>query len=257
MTVATVAMIVNLVFLPFRRLRRAIGWDDRPSATDKGKVDFEDNWAYPWPSLMYEPVLKIRLQPSHGREPEPHDLSFKVYYDPEMVSGYYSRPKTAEERELDLRYESSARFADAPVAVQSKSSRDIFEFPSHPFQAEAEIAGDSLRVKFLNQVRSLERGRGGDDVYWGNVYVDGIKKSTVPIIPSRPREFLVYLLKHYINLPALPEEACFPLASRPNLRRIEMCVSQAVLTKVLKLNPADYMQVEPDWYCLAARELDS
>ena len=29
----------------------------------------------------------------------------------------------------------------------------------------------------------------------------------------------------------------------------------AVMTKILKRNPADYVQVEPDYYCLAAREL--
>jgi hypothetical protein len=218
-------------------------------------MDFEDNWAYPWPRCMYEPVLKITMHPSHGPQPEPHDVSFAVYYDPEMIPGYYSRPPTLEERERLLRYESSARFADDPRPVQSKSSRDIFEFPSQTFRAQAEIAGDSLRVKFLKQVRFANEAR-GDELYWGKAYIDGIKKSTVPIIPSRPREFLIYLLKHYINLPALPDEADFPLASHPNLRRIEMCVSQIVMTKILKRKPADYVQVEPDWYCLAARELN-
>jgi hypothetical protein len=66
---------------------------------------------------------------------------------------------------------------------------------------------------------------------------------------------LIYILKSYINLPGLPDDADFPLAFHPNLRRIEMCVSRTVMTEILKLNPADYVQVEPDWYCLAAREL--
>jgi len=63
-------------------------------------------------------------------------------------------------------------------------------------------------------------------------------------------------LKHYIYLPGLSDEARFPLASYPNLRRIEMCVPPTVMTEILNLNLADYLKVEPDWYCLAARELN-
>lgn len=217
-------------------------------------MDFENNWAYPWPRSMYEPVLKIILRPSHGSQPEPNDVSFAVFYDPEMVPGYYSRPKTPEERERVLRYGNIDRLADEPVPVESKSTRDIFEFPTKTFWAQAEIAGDSLRVKFLKQARSADKAH-GDELTWGSKYIDGIKKSTVPIISSFPREFLIYLLKNYINLPGLPDEAGFPLASHPNLRSIEMCVSQTVMTEILKLNPVDYVQVGPDWYCLASREL--
>jgi hypothetical protein len=171
-----------------------------------------------------------------------------------MIPGYYSRPPTPEEREQILRYESSARFADDPIPVSSKFKRDIFDFPSFPFRAEAEMSGDTIRVKFLKQLQGASK-KTGDELYWGNAYIDKIKKSTVPIISSFPREFLIYILKHYINLPGLPDEADFPLASHPNLRRIEMCVSQTVMTKILKLDLADYVEVEPDWYCLAAREL--
>ncbi|MET3845236.1 hypothetical protein [Bradyrhizobium sp. OAE829] len=216
---------------------------------------FEDNWAYPWPTSMYDPVLKIILRPSHGREPEPNDVSFAAYYDPEMIPGYYSRPKTAEERELDLRYESSARFADDPIAVQSLSTRNIFEGPPRSFRAQAEISGNTLRVKFLKQLQSADEAR-GDELYWAKAYLDGIKKSNVPIVSAFPRELLIYLLKNYIHLPGLPDDADVPLASHPNLRRIEMCVSQTVMTEILKLNPSDYEQVEPDWYCLASQELN-
>jgi hypothetical protein len=210
---------------------------------------FEDNWAYPWPNWMYEPVLKLILQTSHGREPEWGDASFAVYYDPEMIPGYYSRPKTPEEREQNLRYANSARFADDPVRVASKSRRSIFEPGSMPFWAKGEMSGDTLRIKFLKQGEK-------DELYWANAYVDKIKKSNVPIISAFPQEFLIYVLKNYIYLPGLPEEADFPLTSHPNLRRVEMCVSQTVMTKILELNLADYVEVEPDLYCLAARELN-
>lgn len=217
-------------------------------------MDFEDNWAYPWPTSMYDPVLKIILRPSHGREAEPHNASFASYFDPEMLPGYYSRPKTTEERDLDLRYESSAKFADNPVAVQSQSTRNIFDGPPRTFRAQAEISGDTLRLKFMKQYQSADKARG--ELYWANAYLNGIGKSGVPIVSEFPREFLVYLLKSYINLPGLPDDADFPLASRPNLRRIEICVSSAVMTEILKLNLADHVQVEPDWHCLASRELN-
>jgi hypothetical protein len=229
-------------------------WWSTPPSGNRSMI-FEDNWAYPWPYRMYDPVLKIVLQPSHGKEPEPNVVSFAAYYDPEMIAGYYSRSPTPEERERTLRYESSARFADDPIAVESKSKRNIFEFPVLPFCALAEMSGNTLRVKFLKQFQGANK-KTGDEIYWGNAYIDKIKKSTVPIISSFPREFLIYILKHYINLPDLPDEADFPLASHPNLRRIEMCVSLTVMTKILKLNLADYAQVESGWYCLAARELN-
>jgi len=213
---------------------------------------FEDNWAYPWPTIMYDPVLKIILRPSHGREAEKGDASFAAYYDPNMIREYYSRPKTAEERELDLRYESSARFADNPVPVQSQSTRNILEGPPRSFLAQAEISGSTLRVKFLKQFQPSDRG----ELYWANAYLEEIEKSNVPIISELPREFLTYLLQSYINLPGLPDDADFPLASHPNLRRIEMCVSPTVITEILKLNSADYAQVESNWHCFASRELN-
>jgi hypothetical protein len=40
-------------------------------------MDFEDNWAYPWPTSMFDPVLKIILRPSHGREPEKGGCLFR------------------------------------------------------------------------------------------------------------------------------------------------------------------------------------
>src|SRR5262249_21543027 len=124
-------------------------------------------------------------------------------------------------------------------------------FPSMKFRAQCEMSGNTLRVKFLKQVQSL-----GDELYWGKAYIDGIKKSTVPTISASPEEFLIYILKHYIYLPGLPEEGDFPLTSHPNLRRIEMCVSPTVMTQVLQLALAIYMEVAPCWYCLAARELN-
>jgi len=154
-----------------------------------------------------------------------------------------------------LRYESSARFADNPIAVESKLRRNIFEGPPRSFRAQAEISGNALRVKFMKQFQSADKARG--ELYWASAYLDGIEKSNVPIVSAYPREFLIYLLKNYINLPDLSEEADFPLASHPNLRRIEMCVLPTVMTEILKLNPADYVHVEPDWYCLASRELNS
>jgi len=226
-----------------------------PHLIQESSMVFEDNWAYPWPTSMYDPVLKIILRPSHGREPEKGDASFAAYYDPEMIRGYYSRPKTAQERELDLRYESSARFADNPIAVQSPSTRNIFDRPPRSFRAQAESSGNTLRVKFLKQFQSADEAR-GDELYWANAYLDGIRNSNIPIVSAFPREFLLYLLKNYIHLPGLPEDVDFPLVSHPNLRRIEMCVLPTVMTEILKLNPADYVQVEPDWYCLAVRELN-
>jgi hypothetical protein len=153
-----------------------------------------------------------------------------------MIPGYYSRPKTAQEREQDLRYASSARFVDDPIAVESKLRRNIFEVPPRSFRAQAEISGNTLRVKFLKQFQSADETR-GDELYWANAHLDGIEKSNVPIISAFPREFLIYILKSYINLPGLPDDADFPLAFHPNLRRIEMCVLPTVMTEILKLDP--------------------
>lgn len=233
-----------------RDVRATLGF--RPQ--DDSIMEFEDNWAYPWPTIMYDPVLKIILRPSHGREPEPHDTSFSACYDPGMIPGYYSRPKTTEERERDLRYESSARFADNPIPVQSPSARNIFDGSPRTFVAQAGLRGDALRLKFMKQYQSAVKTRG--ELYWANGYLEGIAKSNVPIISARPREFLIHVLKSYIHLPDLPEDADFPRDSCPHLRRIELCVSPAIMTKILKLDPADHVQVEPDWYCLASRELN-
>src|SRR4051812_28540693 len=178
-----------------------------PHLIQESSMIFEDNWAYPWPTSMYDPVVKIILRPSHGREPEKGDASFAAYYDPEMIPGYYSRPKTAQERELDLRYESSARFADNPIAVQSPSTRNIFDRPPRSFRAQAESSGNTLRVKFLKQFQSADEAR-GDELYWANAYLDGIRNSNIPI-SAFPREFLLYLLKNYIHLPGLPEDVDF------------------------------------------------
>src|SRR5215831_20294479 len=131
-------------------------WWSTPPSGNRSMV-FEDNWAYPWPYMMYDPVLKIILQPRHGKEMESNVVSFGAYYDPEMIPGYYSRPPTSEERQRTLRYESSARFADDPIPVESKFKRDIFEFPSFPFRAEAEMSGDILRLKFLKQFQCADK----------------------------------------------------------------------------------------------------
>jgi hypothetical protein len=173
-----------------------------------------------------------------------------------MMPGYYSRPKTAEEREQNLRYANTDRFVDDFVPASSELKRNIFEVPPRSFRAQAETSGNTLRVKFLKQFKSVDETR-GDELYWANACLDGIEKSNVPIISEFPREFFIYILKSYISLPGLPDDADCPLASHPNLRRIEMCVLSTVMTKILKLDLADYVKVEPDWYCLAARELNS
>jgi hypothetical protein len=57
-------------------------------------MQFENNWVYPWPTDMYDPVLKVHLQyATGGPQPEADDVSFAIYYDPNIEVGRYSRPE--------------------------------------------------------------------------------------------------------------------------------------------------------------------
>ena len=59
-------------------------------------MEFENNWVYPFPTIMYDPVLKVRVVVSSFRDSTKRDVPFTIYYDPEIDADHITVPVSPE-----------------------------------------------------------------------------------------------------------------------------------------------------------------
>jgi hypothetical protein len=201
-------------------------------------MNFEDHWDYPdrWPKKMYDPILKVMVQPARG--PEGFEvLSFSVFYDPEIKSGQYDMPIPAQLRDGG---------PETVWSFKSDRAKKIGEF-----SADGDVSGPVLRIKFQN---GYLVGTRLDPIVSLRGDIRILRNQDVPIVSTFPKEFLLYVLKNYICLRSLRTND-FTKERYPDLTRIEMCVQRPVMTEVFELPLSDYTEVEPNWFCLASREI--
>jgi hypothetical protein len=199
-------------------------------------MNFENHWDYPRPYRMYDPILKVMVRPNRGPLGL-EDLGFAVIYDPEIKPDQYVIPIPVEER----------TYGNATVRpFKSDRAKNIGEF-----SAEGKVAGPTLRIKFLSHYVT---GARLDPVERLRKDFQYLREYDVPIISTFPKDFLLYVLKNYICLRSLRTND-FTQERYPDLTRIEMCVQRPVMTEVFELPLSDFTEVEPNWFCLASREI--
>jgi hypothetical protein len=217
------------------------------------KMEFENNWVYPWPDTAYDPVLKVRMWISNGgRDAEVDDVSIRIEYDPQIEAGRYTRYRTDEER-IGV----SPLSAGNPLPFSSKELKNITDMPNgipgRPFHASNEIHGSVRRIKmYRNFVPGNKYGL--DPVWTLNNKIEYIKENKFPVISQYPKDFLLYALRNYIGLSDL-NGLGFPPVPNTAVTRIEMCFHADVMTRFFNLRQSDYEQVEAGWYCISALEL--
>jgi hypothetical protein len=223
-----------------------------------GVMEFENNWAYPWPNTAYDPVLKARMSISSvGRDAEVDDVSIRIDYDPQIVAGRYIYYLTEEEKRTSGLL---PKYAEKPRPFWSPTSENIITMwrpqqigAGDCFRAHNEIHGAVRRIKLY---RDYIPGKvyGPDPLKTLNNKVDYIKAGNYPIISQYPKDFLLYAFKNYIGLSDL-NGLGFPPVPNTSVKRIEMCLHAVVMTKFFQLSLNDFEQVESGWYCISALEL--
>jgi hypothetical protein len=222
------------------------------------RMQFENNWVYPWPDTAYDPVLKVRMSiGGGGRESENDDVSIRIEYDPQIEAGRYSKPKTQEQRER------FPEVADKPIPFVSPQSENIIMMwrdqrigASDTFAAHNEIHGTVRRIK-MYRLYTPGNTHGIDPVWTLEHKVKYIKANNYPILSRYPRDFLLYAFKNYIGITKLNlNRTVWPVVPNTDVKRIEMCLHADVITKFFNLPLSEYQEVETDWYCISALELN-
>jgi len=57
-----------------------------------GVMVFDDNFVYPFPNAMYDPVLKVRVSVFAVRESGPELLQIGIFYEPEIEADQLTLP---------------------------------------------------------------------------------------------------------------------------------------------------------------------
>ena len=216
-------------------------------------MQFENNWVYPWPEDMYDPALKVHLRyETGGPQPEHDDISFAIYYDPNIEVGRYSRAVKPEFRKY------LGDRADEPIPFSSDQQKNILTMPNgmtafDRFPANKQIAGETLRIK-MYQNFAPGNTLGLDATETLNSMLSHIKTGNYPVISQHPQAFLLYAFKNYVNLPKANAQGSLSRAIE-GAKRIEMCLHSEVMSKVFHLSLQDYPEVEKSWHCISSKEL--
>lgn len=201
---------------------------------------FEDNFVYPFPGVMYDPVLKIRVHISNLRESSERDVPLAIYYDPEIEADHLKVPVSDETK---------AFWRSRPQDRHKADDNSI----RWPFMSDREkkIDGqpcrwgkvdDKIRLKVFTK---------------GETFIDvekRIKSLSIPKISDDPLSLLIYVYKKYINLSALRDEH-YNEKLCPDAKSVDICLNADAFLNAFELSPTDYAEVEPGWYCLASKEL--
>jgi hypothetical protein len=148
---------------------------------------FENNWAYPFKYAMFDPVLKIRLMRDIGRS---DGASIRVNYDPEIVAGQYGMLPKGLRRENLLADPTRHHLLIVPEPCVSDRSTEIVHF-----SCGGTRVGDVFRFKVHVP----------DDVQSATRYKNRILQQKIPFIQDHPLEFLMYVVKNWINFPEFEE----------------------------------------------------
>jgi hypothetical protein len=235
-------------------------------------MEFANNWELsPWPDHMYEPVLKLHMRDMAGffSGCSLDDSSFQIYYDPSIIAGRYSRPKTAEERALVVQMNEGraphvrdsdtevSRRMDEPFFYSTPEEKNVFGLSAGTryFFAKKTVIGNIMRIKanpqsgdYYGDGPTIERLRS-----YGYM-LQGLKDSETPIISHHPKEFLLYAYRSYIKMPAINTIEANGEKRFKELRHVEICLHATVLTQIFNLRLDDYPEVEPDWHRLSSVE---
>jgi hypothetical protein len=235
-------------------------------------MEFADNWAAsPWPDHVYEPVLKLHMRNLAQSMPESadDDSGFVIQYDPSIVAGQYSRPRTAEERADIIKYNEwrspEMRHAEAQLDREMNASlpydspqqKNIIGIPTQydRFAATKTAIGPVLRVKAYGVLHPKDNQ---PEVFLESYAytLKDLKNGNTPIISQYPRDFLLYTYRNYIKMPFVNRRSKseIPFAG---VKQIEMCLHAVVMTQVFKLRLQDFPEVEPQWHCLASTEVNT
>jgi hypothetical protein len=217
-------------------------------------MEFENNWVYPWPDTAYDPVLKVRMSiGGGGREADVDDVSIRIDYDPQIEAGRYTQYLTEKER-IGV----PSRHADKPRAFWSPESKRITDMPNgiggSNFPAHNEVHGAVRRIKMYRRYVPANK-LGVNAISALENKIAYIKAGNFPVISRNPKDFLLYAFRNYIGIFDL-NGINFPPVPNTNIKRIEMSLHSEVMTKFFHLPLQDYDEVEPDWYCISARELN-
>ena len=230
-------------------------------------MEFANNWDFsPWPSLMYEPVLKLKMRDRVGRGPEAPDdaSSFMIKYDPSIMAGRYSRPPTPKEiamrRTVGRPGKSEAQIEEAvnaPTAYDSPQEKNILGgvADNNTFAASKTAIGRVMRIK-ADRRDGVNDSKTFTALESFDYTLKALKASNTPIISEYPEDFLLYAYRNYILMPSIARDQGWESRYK-DVRCIEMCLHSVVLTQVFKLRLQDYPEVEPHWHCLASTEVSA
>lgn len=201
---------------------------------------FEDNFVYPFPETMYDPILKVRVHISSFRDADERDVPITIYYDPEIRRECLTVPISAEIED----------FWQSKVYSQYRTADGRIRFP---FKSDKE-------AKIISQICHLEvndrTARIKVDSDAANIRDKGllIRCQNIPGISEDPLEFLLYVYESYIYLSGF-DEKCYKQSTPLAAQQVEICLSADAFLNGFQLSPSNYAQVEPDWYRFASREL--
>ena len=232
-------------------------------------MEFANSWdVSPWPDHMYEPVLKLHMRDTAGFPSgcSDDDSSFEIHYDPSIVAGRYSRPKTAEERALVVQMNEGraphvldsdtevSRRMDEPFPYSTPQEKNILgRFNSGYFSASKTVIGNVMRIKV--EPRSGDNvGETAKRLKSFNYTLQDVIDSNTPIISQHPKDFLLYAYRNYIKMPAINTIEANGEKRFKELRQIEICLHASVLTQIFNLRLEDSPEVEPDWHRLSSVE---
>jgi hypothetical protein len=201
---------------------------------------FEDNFVYPFPDTMYDPVLKVRVRITSYHETHPRGVPLAIYYNPDIEADRLTVPVSEEIKALwRSRPQDQHKAEDDSIRWPFKSDKDVKVIDEG---CRWERAGEAVRLKISSKSESFRNA------------ARIIKSLNIPKISDNPLSFLIYVYKNYINLSALSDEY-YTKELCPAAKRAEICLNADAFLNVFELSPADYAEVEPGWYCLASREL--
>lgn len=233
-------------------------------------MQFENNWARsPFREHLYDPVLKLHMRDTYPARMYPENAAcFKIYYDPSIVAGQYSRPPSQEEIDKDISWNADRikhewfRPIDPyqPRVLDTTQEKNIMgEYSGfQDFYTTKTPLDDVLRIKPYGSIDEKFDSLSGA-IFSINTRINELKKNAPPVISEHPKEFFLYAYRGYIMMPELIQvgHKGDRFNSYKNIQRVELCMHVEMMKQVFDLSPKDYLEVEPNWHCLTSTDWPS
>lgn len=209
-----------------------------------GAMEFMNNWAYPaiypYSNVMYDPVLKVRVQITDYHETYAGDVPLVIYYDPEIEAGHLTVPVSEKAKAFwRSRPQDQHKAEDDSLRFAFRSDKEIKVIDQ---ECRWERVGDTARLKVSSKSESFCNA------------ARIIKSLNISNISDDPFSFLMYVFKYCINISALEDEF-YTEKLFPDAKRAEICLNVDAFLNAFELSPADYAEVEPGWFCLASKAI--